>query len=133
MTDYAAKLAALEAGALRPAEFSHLDHIGVAWEALSRHEFFDAAARYARGLRALAEAAGAPRKYNATLTFAAMSLIAERMAADPCDSAAAFVARNGAAFTKGFMTAQYDDARIASDLARATPLLPGRQFSAPPG
>ena len=53
--------------------------MGVAYEMLRKHDFIDATTRYAQSIRILATKAGAPRKFHTTITFAFMSLIAERM------------------------------------------------------
>ncbi|MEL7114436.1 MAG: hypothetical protein AAGP08_02415 [Pseudomonadota bacterium] len=75
-----ALLDALIARSLDPAEFSHRDHVAAAFAALDRFEFFQAMLVYADGLRDLARRAGVPDKFNATVTAAFMSLIAEHKA-----------------------------------------------------
>ena len=125
---YAQKLNALVADKLVPSEFSHLDHVGVGYEALRGQEFFEAVTVVAQGLSRLTKRAGVPEKYNATLTFAAMSLIAERMKTAPCSSAEEFVVRDCSLFTGGFLKAQFPDERLDSALARQVALLPGAQF-----
>jgi hypothetical protein len=93
---YSILLDQLVDGTLDPTRFSHRDHLGVAVAALRRHEllgglgsppalcappnFFPALALIANGLEALATRAGCPGKFNATITFACMSLVAERLA-----------------------------------------------------
>ena len=127
-TRFQDKLAALEDGTLNPADFSHLDHVGVAVEALSKYDFFDAVSRYADGLRVLTEKAGVPEKFNATVTFASMSLIAERMHTHDHRDAEELLEANAKLFTKGFLTDQYVGDRSTSDLARKIPLMPADQF-----
>ena len=58
--DHARKFEAIEDGTLSPHEFSHLDHVGTAYVALSRHDFFEALSRFADGLRRLVQRAGCP-------------------------------------------------------------------------
>ena len=125
---YSQKLDALITGTLAPSEFSHLDHVGVGYQALRGHEFFEAVSIVAQGLSRLTHRAGVPEKYNATLTFAAMSLIAERMKTVKCASAEEFVERYGSIFSSGFLKAQFPDLRLNSKLAREVALLPGAQF-----
>lgn len=122
--DYFGKLRALGTGTLDPGEFSHLDHIGVAYEALSRHDFFEAASGVASGIRGLAEKAGAPDKFNATITWAYLSLIAERMRTTEHSGAADFIARNPDLADRGVLSPWYSKGRLTSDLARSTVLLP---------
>ena len=124
---YAEKLAALEGGTLDPADFNHRDHVAVAYVAIKRYGVFDAMSTFARGLRSLTERAGVPEKFNATITMASMSLIAERAALDEHRNADAFLNANGDLLSKAFLTAQYDSDRLTSPLARAVPLLPKSQ------
>ena len=59
-------------------DFHHIDHINVAYKMLEKYDFVDAPGRYASTIRTMAEQVGVPEKYNATITFAFMSLVAER-------------------------------------------------------
>ena len=69
-----------------PGAFRHNDHVQAAYAMLGRYDFVDACVRYASTLRAMAESAGVPEKYNATITIAFLSLIAERRSqSDSCD------------------------------------------------
>lgn len=124
---YVQKLAALEDGTLDPADFSHQDHIGVAFTAIERYGVFDAMSTFARGLITLTERAGVPDKFNATITMASRSLIAERAATGQYRNADAFLSANGDLLSKAFLTRQYDPDRLSSPLARAVPLLPKSQ------
>jgi len=122
--NYNAKLRSLRDGSLEPQDFSHLDHIGVAYEAIAHHDFFEALCIIADGLRDLACRANAPRKFNATVTFAFMSLIAERMKADDHENPAAFIRHNADLTTKSVLAPWYSDERLSSEFARSVPLLP---------
>jgi len=124
---YAERLAALENNTLDPADFSHQDHVGVAYLAIERYGVFDALSVFARGLKSLTARAGVPEKFNATITMASMSLIAERAATDEFENADAFLKANGELLSKSFLTSQYDRDRLSSPLARAVPLLPKSQ------
>ncbi|MEM8752771.1 MAG: hypothetical protein AAGF90_07335 [Pseudomonadota bacterium] len=126
MTDYAEMLDALLSGTLDPASFSHRDHVGVAFEALSRHEPMEALARLSDALRRLAARAGAPEKFNATITFAYVSLIAERRAEGGFATADAFIDANADLLDAAALTARYTSGRLHSPLARRAPLLPDR-------
>ena len=123
-TDYSSMLRDLTSGTLAPEGFSHADHVGVAYEALSRSDFFDAAAQIATGLRTLAHRAGVPGKFNATITWAFLSLIAERMARTGHRDAADFLRRNPDLTDRGALRLPYSAERLASDLARSVALLP---------
>lgn len=121
--DYAVMAQEIAAGTLRPEGFTHRAHLGVAFEILSRHEVFQAMAIYAGGLRALTEAAGVPEKFNATVTFAFISLIAERMAQASYDSAEAFLTQNPDLLRKGLLEGYFAPDTLSSALARRVPLL----------
>lgn len=129
--NYREKLSRLTDGRLTPAEFGHTDHIGVAYEALLQSDFFDAAARVAAGIRTLADQAGVPEKFNATITWAFTSLIAERMHTTGHQDAADFIRRNPD-LDRGTALAQwYSPERLSSDLARSVALLPERPARMP--
>lgn len=123
MNDYKAMLERLQRGEVDPGGFRHVDHIGVAYEALACHGFFKALQIYADGLMALVEKAGVPEKFNATVTFAYMSAIAERMHRHPSVSAADFIAANPELLS-GDVLSRYSPVRLQSNVARQVPLLP---------
>ncbi|MEE4297934.1 MAG: hypothetical protein V2J24_00710 [Pseudomonadales bacterium] len=113
-------------GTLAPEAFSHRDHLVAAVEALRRHPFAEAHALVADGIRALAERAGAPEKFNATITFAYMSATAERMANGPCEDVERFLVANADLLDSSFLESCYSPERLATPLARSVPLLPDR-------
>jgi hypothetical protein len=124
--DYAVMAQEMSQGCLDPAGFDHRAHLGVAYEMVTHHETFEAMAIYARGLRALTEAAGVPEKYNATVTLAFLSLTVERAAARPYESTEAFLAENADLLSSGALRQYYGGDQLGSDLARRLPLLPRR-------
>jgi hypothetical protein len=115
-------LQALDAGTLDPKAFRHRDHIVLAFEALRQEEFFAASARIARGLRGLAAKAGAPEKFNATITHAYLSLIAERMREG--ETLDAFLAANPDLLDKARLRGLYSAERLADPRARQVALMP---------
>ncbi|RVU39269.1 hypothetical protein EOI86_08510 [Hwanghaeella grinnelliae] len=119
--------AAFEAQTLDPACFKHRDHIAAAFEMLRRYDFVEAASKYAVSLRAMAEKAGAPEKFNATITLAFLSLIAERMeeGADT-DDFAAFEKANSDLESIDVIGRWYSKERMTCDAARKIFLLPDR-------
>jgi hypothetical protein len=125
-TDSAGLLTAFESRQMDNRKFSHREHMMVAWEMLNRYEFTDAVARYGAGIRELAAAAGAPDKYNATITIAFLSLVAERIHSQSRDSFAAFAAANPDLMTKEAVTRFYSEDRLNSSMARAGFMLPDR-------
>lgn len=125
-TESADLFAAFETRAMDNRTFSHRGHMMVAWEMLQSHDFTDAVARYGAGIRDLATAAGAPEKYNATITVAFLSLVAERMLTESHDSFDAFAAANPDLMTREAVTRLYSDERLNSPVARAGFMLPDR-------
>lgn len=121
-----ALLQCFDEGTLDPAAFSHRDHAIVAWQALSEDEFFQASTRVARGLRQLTVIAGVPEKFNATITHAFMSMIAEQKARSEAGDAETFLQENPGVLDSGFLKLRYTEGRLSSDLARQVALLPDR-------
>ena len=111
---------------LHACDFGHADHVGVAFQALEEEEFFDALALFARGIRGAAGRAGVPEKFNATITLAYMSLIAERRAAGAYSDAADFVARNPDLAAKGLLGRWYSADVLGSEIARKVAVMPDR-------
>ena len=109
---------------LGDARFGHEGHVQVAFDLLRSHDFIDAAAIYAKGIRAIAARAGASKKFNLTITYAFMSLIAERMDRSPGLDFCAFVERNPDLMSKGLLEQWYSRDRLTSEAARAIFLLP---------
>ncbi|MCK7613362.1 hypothetical protein [Roseibium sediminicola] len=115
-----------EAGTLAPEGFSHVDHIGVACQMLQRYDFLDAAQRYGHALRGLAARAGAPDKFNVTITLAFLGLLAERMAGTAHKSFAEFLEKNPDLTSRTLMATWYSEGRLASGTARQRFLMPDR-------
>ncbi len=65
-------------GTLDVGSFDHVMHVRVAWTLLQRLSPEEALLRTCRGLRRLAERAGRPEKFHATITWAYVALIEER-------------------------------------------------------
>ncbi|GLQ21186.1 hypothetical protein ACFFUB_06510 [Algimonas porphyrae] len=105
-------------------QFGHRDHVRLAYRLLSQNDFIDAAAAYARGIQELATEAGAPEKFNLTITYAFMSVIAERMARKESTDVDEFLSANPDLLNKNFLIQLYPDDRLQSDLARQSFLLP---------
>lgn len=115
---------AFEAHTIDNTMFRHAEHVQVAFGLLGKYDFIDAAATYAKGIRALATKAGAPQKFNLTITYAFMSLIAERLATKPQRDFGNFVSENPDLMCKSVLARWYADDRLHSDNARSMFLLP---------
>lgn len=125
-------LQAFEAREVDPSTFGHADHVRVAYDMLNKYGFMDAALKYGENIDAIATKAGAAGKFNTTITFAFMSLIAERMALDkPVDQAADqagdyddFIFRNQDLLSKDMLGKLYSPGRLQSNTACKIFLMP---------
>lgn len=109
-----------------PGVFGHKEHLEVAYAMLRKYSFIDATAKYTNGIRKLAAAAGAPRKFSATITFAFMSLLAERMANAPSADFPTFISNNRDLQSSDILARWYSPERLSSNLSRSVFLLPDR-------
>ncbi|MBI1493734.1 hypothetical protein [Halocynthiibacter styelae] len=116
--------AAMSEGTLDPAGFTHRDHVICAAFALRGYDFFEAAFLYANGLKALVKKAGVPEKFNATVTFAFLSIIAQKLAESPGVSADDLPEHCPELMQKTLLSPWYTGAVLASDQARQFPVMP---------
>ena len=115
---------AFEAHEIDNSAFHHAEHVRVAFDLLRKYDFIDAASVYAKRIQTLAARAGAPKKFNLTVTYAFMSLIAERLAASQSSEYDSFVASNPDLMKKDVLKNWYSTERIDADLARSIFLMP---------
>lgn len=111
---------------INASDFHHVDHIRVAYAMLNKYHFVDACARYASTIRAMAESVGVPEKFNATITFAFLSLIAERKARTVYADIESFLASNPDLLNRDVLSSWYTRQRLTSPTARNQFLLPDR-------
>ncbi len=123
-------LEAFETYTIDAKSFGHRDHLRVAFMMLEKYDFLEATYRYSRTIQKLANAAGAPAKFNTTITIAFMGMIAERMADKECGTADDFLDSNPDLITSKTLRNHYSESRINSDLARTAFLLPDRGITA---
>lgn len=118
----------LESGRLDPAGFRHRDHVALAWALLRRDPPLEAMGKYIEGLRRLTLVAGHPEAYHATVTWAFLLLIRERLALAGEAGWEAFAGANPDLFTwkPSVLERYYRPETLASDLARQVFLLPDR-------
>ena len=127
MSDHYAQLTdAFEVFDIPPGKFSHADHVGVAYQMLRRYDFLEASMRYAKSINTIATAAGAPDKFNVTVTLAFLSLIAERMQTSAHDDYDEFVAKNPDLFSSNLLDKWYDHDQLGTELARTIFVMPSR-------
>src|SRR5262245_26049431 len=126
-----ALLAAFESAALPPASFHHRDHVRVAWICCTRYPPEVALARFCDALRRFAAAHGAAEKYHATLTWAFVLLVGERIArGGACSSFDEFARRNADLLDwqkgRSVLDRFYRPETLASAVARARFVMPDR-------
>ncbi|MEO0972081.1 MAG: hypothetical protein AAFX85_03235 [Pseudomonadota bacterium] len=131
MRNATALLHQFEQGTLVAQSFSHRDHVRVAYELIVRHEFPEACARFSRGAATLARQAGAPERFNVTVTLAFMSIIAEALELAPSDDVEEFLRRHPHLCRGDALEAWYTPERLASPSARRVFLMPDRVGTAP--
>lgn len=123
---YSELLTQFEAFDVNPAEFGHRQHVQVAFEMLHKYSYLDACAKYANAINTIATNAGAAEKFNVTITFAFLSLIAERVHANPQLNFEAFLAQNPDLLSKGALDKWYSSEELGSEFARTHFLLPSK-------
>lgn len=106
-------------------DFHHLEHLYVAWCYLRALSPEDALARYARHLRKLAEANGAPQNFHATITWASMALVGEAMARSPGLAFASLLEAHPELLARNALEAYYAPGELAGE-ARQRFVLPRR-------
>jgi len=135
---------AFEAGRVPDGDFTHADHVRVAWELLRRYPLGLALDQVTLGIRALAEQRGLPDLYHATITTFYVLAIADRMAmhrmADDGETGAAeistgemevfetFAARHPELLgpSRAFLGAHYSPETLDSERAKRDFVLPDR-------
>ena len=111
-------------GEIDAAAFPHREHVRMAYEMLRRHDFAETLLHFSRALRVMAEKAGKPQAFNQTITIAFLALIAERMQARTATDFAAFTSAHPELLDKRLLSRWYPSARLSSDAAHRTFLLP---------
>ena len=121
---YAELTRSFEARDLDASAFRHRDHVGVAYQMLQSYDFVDATVKYAENIKSIAAKAGVAGKFNATITFAFLSLIAERMGTTEHSNYDDFISQNQDLMSKDILAKWYSPERLRSDLARNVFLMP---------
>ena len=122
--NYEAFFTSFEACDIDASAFTHMDHVGVAYEMLRRYDFLDASVKYADCINTIATKSGAARKFNTTITLAFLSVIVERMQAKPSEGFEAFIRQNQDLLSGNILAKWYTPERLQSDLARTVFLMP---------
>jgi hypothetical protein len=122
-------IASFESGTLPEACLRHADHIRLGWLYLTRKPLLAALETMSTGLRAFATRLGKADRYHATITWAYMFLINERMKRlDPSVAWGQFADTNKdlLAYRPGILSTYYRPETLASPIARSAFVLPDR-------
>lgn len=120
-------LAAFEDLTLPKEEFSHRQHVRLAWICLGRDRFDEASRRVVQGIQRFAAHHGATGLYHETITQAWLRLVADGRRRQPgAASFEAFLAANPQLSGKGALEPYYEPATLMSDEARARFVAPDR-------
>jgi hypothetical protein len=121
-------VAAFESTELPADQFTHVEHVRVAWWYLRALPLPDALARCSAAIRRFATAKGAAGKYHETITVAYMLVISERAAGMPGLTWDQFAAANPDLFVRSpsVLSRYYSKAVLDSDRARQTFVMPDR-------
>jgi hypothetical protein len=122
-------LAAFEDATLSEAALNHGNHVRLGWLYVGRYGLPVALERFSAALRRYAAAHGKAGLYHATITWAYLILIHERMALSPEGPWSDFADANPDLLTwsPSILDRYYDRELLASPLARATFILPRPQ------
>ena len=120
---------AFEAGAIAPPDFDHRAHLRAAFCLLRRAPFLEACIRMRDGLVALAKRAGKPGLYHETITIAFMSLVMQRVAAEPAVAWPDFIAAHPELADRALLARLYRRETLDSPAARAYFVLPDAAFA----
>ena len=122
-------IARFEDASLPAESFHHRDHVHMAFLYLCRYPGLEAIQRFSSALTRFAAAKGKPALYNETVTLAFLFLIRERMARGGYQQTwEEFAAHNEDLLNRknNILSQYYRQETLASDLAKATFLLPDR-------
>ena len=124
MTDNGVDLERFLRGEVHPAVFPHEEHIRMGFEMLRQLDFAETVFRFSAALRAMTARIGKPQAFHQTMTIAFLSLIAERADAGQYANFDSFARANADLFDRSALFRWYAPARLATDAARRTFLLP---------
>ena len=108
--------------------FHHRQHVKVAWLFVRRYGMPDALREFPEALRRFADAKGATTLYHATITWAYLLLIAERLQRTPTTEWETFAAANAdlLCWKPSILDELYTPETLWSELAKGTFVMPDR-------
>ncbi len=123
--DVAALVAALEGCTLPPADFHHRQHVQAAWWLLRAEAPLPAMLRFVEGLRRYAAHIGKPEVFHATITWAYLVLVNERLERGGRGrSWAEFEREHPELFARDLLARYYTPETLALPLARRVFVFP---------
>ena len=119
---------AFETNRIANHEFHHRDHVRIAWTYLREYGFPAGAQRFVEALQRFAAANGKPQLYHATITWAYLVTISDRMQRDDVGDWDEFAAANPDLLTwkPSIIDALYQPETISSEHAKRVFVLPNR-------
>ncbi|MEV0286067.1 hypothetical protein AB0H36_18285 [Kribbella sp. NPDC050820] len=102
----------------RADRFGHREHVQLTWLAVRRCGTAAAVSLISDGIQRTARYAGAPQKYNATVSRAWVELTAYHMGESPGESFDELLTRNPGLLDKRLLTRFYNSRTLASPAAR---------------
>ncbi len=124
--EYSELLTQFETLEIDPTTFGHKEHVQVAFEMLHKYSYLDACTKYMKVIDVLARSVGAYDKLNITITFAFLSLIAERIYANKELEYKDFIKKNPDLLSSKALAKWYTKEDLTSDFARTHFLLPNK-------
>jgi hypothetical protein len=107
--------------------FGHRQHVQLTWLAVRRYGTDAAITVVSDGIQQTARYAGAPQKYNATVSRAWVEAVAFHVAEHPVDDFDAFAEAEPALLDKRLLSRFYSSALLASPEARSGWVEPDRE------
>jgi hypothetical protein len=98
--------------------FAHRQHVHLTWLAIGRYGTSAAIDVVGNGIQTTARYAGAPQKYNATVSRAWVELVGHHIAHSAAEDFDTFAAENPALLDKRMLSRFYRSATLASPAAR---------------
>ena len=130
VTTMNALIEAFESNRVANHEFHHRDHVRMAWTYLREYGFPAGAQRFVDALQRFAAANGKPQLYHATITWAYLVTIFDRMERNGAGDWDAFATANPDLLTwkPSIIDALYQPQTIASDHAKRVFVLPDQRL-----
>ena len=117
-----------QSSAARDGSLHHIDHVRLGFECLRQSTVLEAIGTFSNALRRFAADRGKPQLYHETITWAYILLIRERLARTEAKDWEQFAQQNSdlLVWKGGVLSRYYQEATLASDLARTGFIFPDK-------